>query len=111
MPVRKYKKIRKVETLDIQGKGSYIELKSFSWNELKALGFSELDLEGETIEQADFAFEIAKQALVGWNWVGDDGKPLPDPTQNGVFDALPSQEQTYIIKKMDLTLDDEKAKN
>lgn len=113
MPERKYKKVRRIDTADIQGEGSYIELKSFSWKELRALGFDSINLEDvNNMETADFAFKVAKTALVGWNWVDDNGDPLPDPAgHETLFDDLPSQEQTYIIKKLELAVETDKTKN
>lgn len=111
MAERKFKKVRRVESDKVQGEGSYIDIRSFPWQELKAMGFDNIDLEGATLEAADLAFEIAKKALVGWNWVDDEGKPLPDPTENGVFDNLPSQEQTFIVSVMNIGVEPEKIKN
>jgi hypothetical protein len=111
MAERKFKKVRRVASDKVQGEGSYVELRSFTWKELKGMGFDSVDLEGDIMQAADLAFDVARQSLVGWNWVDDNGDPLPDPTENGVFESLPSQEQTFIVKNMNIGADEEKAKN
>ena len=54
-----------------------------------------------TVNPLDYGLEKLRLHVIAWNWVDDDGNPLPDPKENPeVFDELTDDEVTFLINKM-----------
>lgn len=108
MPQRKYLKQERFDTEEIQGEGSFVVMARPTFEDL------ELALEGVTdLTKAD-EIELSKKLLdklvVQWNWVDDDGDPLPQPSDE-VIKGLPMQETLYLVNlvKVDGLVDQKKS--
>lgn len=87
---------KRYNTADIMGEGSWVDVHVASLGEAKEfrkmtrdLALQVVDVEAGTPEAEALDAEAAKftelwygKHLVGWNWVDDDGNPLPLPGGN-----------------------------
>ena len=49
----------------------------------------------------DAGIETLKKHILAWNWVDDDGEPLPQPQEDSdVFDKLTDDEVAFLIDHM-----------
>jgi hypothetical protein len=86
MPERKYKAVRKVESDEVQGPGSWVVLRAPTL--------------ADVINVPD-GDDVASHLVVDWNWVDDDGNPLPKPTPEYVK-GIPFQELNFILQALRL---------
>jgi hypothetical protein len=85
---------RKVLSDEVQGEGSYVTLRALPYSMISARA---------GIDQDDFA-QVLKfnetflaSVVVDWNWVDDDGNPLPLPADDpGVVEKLVIPEFQWI---------------
>jgi hypothetical protein len=77
----------RVESESVQGVGSWVELTALTRREWKEL----LAAEGERTEA------IVTEAVVAWNWTGDDGHELPIPPD---ADALNMLEFSFLARSL-----------
>lgn len=84
---------RRIDSAQVQGDGSFVVLRNLTVNE--ALGFIGAK-NGNAIEiRAGF---LASK-VVEWNWVDDNGNPLPQPTEETLRD-LTIQEQRWLAEQL-----------
>lgn len=95
MPQRKA--IRRVATPEVQGEDSWVEVRRLQVGEWLAL-----QTNGAEMTQAASTrqgLDVLASHVVGWNWVDDDGKPLPqltaDPT---VLEKLTDEETLCLMR-------------
>jgi len=92
MPKRQLKRI---DTSEIQGDGSYIVLRSLTWGEVK--DYQKRARDDEFDEMTDTE-QILSTAIVEWNWVDYDGEPFPLPRDdNSVVERLLVNEVKFIV--------------
>jgi len=121
---------RKEPSDEVQGEGSWVELTGMKVSEMKEqqtnadaarkarrdyqkqlkahqkLQLTNPDLEDfpdfETdVDALGYGIGKLKVHVTDWNWVGDDGEPLPKPYEDdSVFDELTTDEVTFIINKL-----------
>jgi len=73
MPERKYKRFFEVDSSEVQGEGSYVKFCRLTYGEMRPL------LERtETLLTTD----LLAASIVEWNWVDDNGDPLPIPNSD-----------------------------
>lgn len=86
---------------EVQGAGSWVKMKSANWgaskqfsSQIAKLGDDESDEKLRLIEQR------IVELFVGWNWVDDNGDPLPSLKDNpGMIDTvLTEDEMTFLVK-------------
>lgn len=98
MPERK--NTFRVESDEVQGEGSFVVLRKPSWREQQdkneriaeanggAMPRSMAELARVTTEWLRTNREVAEQQVAGcvvrWNWVDDEGKPMPLPKDGGM---------------------------
>lgn len=86
MAERKNKRTFRVESDAVQGEGSYVVFKRLTWEEVLALP--------DNLK----AGEAAALAVVEWNWVDDEGKPLPLPSEHPeTLGQLMNDEITWLV--------------
>ena len=90
--------VRRFDTEEVQGEGSFVVLSSLKVKEVRRLHKLTDVKEGE--EEPD-AFEEGVKMLanhiVDWDWVDDDGNPLPKPKGKiSVIDMLTNEESEFI---------------
>ena len=127
MPKRK--SVRKIPSPEIQGDDSFVVIKPMTYGEqktfrirmreLEKIGDVGDDADAETREAAEQKVEDAKELegckmmadwVTDWNWVGDDGEPLPKPEgKPEVIDSLLTHEVLFLIST--LSGDEEELKN
>lgn len=90
-PVRQ--RIKRFVSNEVQGEGSWIEIRGNTVNENKALQELKDDPDAyQAASEENFAARIVR-----WNWVDDDGNLLPLPSENpDIADALTEWELQFI---------------
>jgi hypothetical protein len=139
MPQRTQRTLR-IPSDQVQGEGSWIELKKYTWAERKELTkrFSLLfdaqagaqglpagtmpapslqpppEAEAEAPPANGTAGQMSKlidelvdalevellERLAGWNWVGDDGEPMPVPQESADLEGLYDDEIQFLFNQI-----------
>jgi hypothetical protein len=83
----------------VQGDDSYVVVTRLTVGEAKNIHKMQV-ARGEDnpdIDSLEAVIPLYIQHIADWNWVDDDGKPLPLPKQDpGVIDQLTDQEFAYL---------------
>ena len=93
---------RRVDSTEVQGEGSYVELRRPKGRDIKAAMRKDAETaDAEALAKYDASLELLRGHVMGWNWVDDDGEPLPQP-QDGpdVFDDLTIQEIQFLTEHL-----------
>lgn len=91
---------------EIQGDGSYVVLSAIKVREIREIRRKEKEESADTFEEG---MKILKNHIVGWNWVDDEGEPLPLPKEDSeVIDELTEDEATFLVN---LLMGSEEEKN
>ena len=90
--------VRKVSSAAVQGDDSYVEFAPVMYGESKEIARRLNDIPpNNRLAQMELNAEVVRKYVVGWNWVDDDGNPLPlpkdDPT---VLDRLTAEEMRFL---------------
>lgn len=95
MPERRYKAKQKYPSDEVQGPDSWVEIRTPSWRDLEMA--TERD-PGATEDPSEI--EVGKRLIrllvEDWNWVDDNGDPLPEPTPE-TLDELPMGEMLFLF--------------
>lgn len=112
MPKRVNKKFKRVETAEVMGEGSYVLIRAPGFDALgNIMALASLnvedgqaDLSGVNAETIGGVYSLLAETVVEWNWVDDEGKPLPQPADDpDVFRReLVLDEVQYLIERLDL---------
>ncbi|KKW13419.1 MAG: hypothetical protein UY48_C0001G0040 [Candidatus Gottesmanbacteria bacterium GW2011_GWB1_49_7] len=112
MAERKHKKYRRVDSSEIQGEGSYVLFESPGFDalavvlkvaELEGIESGNVDISKLDEGTFDAVFDLLDRTVKEWNWVDDDGQPLPQPGENDVIrKQLTQEEQVFLISSMPL---------
>ena len=88
--------IKKVDSDEVQGAGSFVRMRSIPYGRIKQA--RQKDAEGADVEaQEAFMQEIIKDAVVEWDWVNDAGEALPIPSGGLNFDELTTDEFSFLV--------------
>lgn len=91
---------QKVDSAEVQGEGSWVLLRSPVIDDLTSL---DMPAEGDRKAAIEFGRELLKSLIVDWDWVNDEGEPLPNPVNDpDVVSRLPFQEITFLINAIGL---------
>lgn len=85
MPERQAPTFR-VPTEDVQGEGSWIELRKITYGTRKAYQDDEVD-----------PIDIIAGHIAGWNWVDSEGDPLPQPGEGGTLELWDDEASAILI--------------
>lgn len=101
MPTRQ--STRRHEAEAVQGDGAWVTMRRLTFaegNQFRAARRKVNDLpEGDARDTAEAALYVAIYAdlVIGWNWVDDDGAPLPQPSEDPtVIGRLTDQELEFL---------------
>lgn len=87
---------KKFSTAEVQGDGSFVILSSVKVGEQRDY-FEQKD--DEDFDKIEWGVELLIKHIVDWNWVDDDGEPLPLPKDDpDVIDELTNAESELIAK-------------
>jgi len=105
MPTRQ--NVKEVPSDVVQGEGSWVKVRRPTVKEVKegqakydVARNAKADKESNMEGAYDEACVKALKFCLGWNWVDDEGKPLPQPTEPGVRDTLTDDEVTFILDEL-----------
>jgi len=99
--------VKQHETPDLQGEGSYVKMTLVKVGEVRKLRSREKT--EEDFNSFEEGLELLSAHIVEWNWVDDEGEPLPSPLNNSeVLDMLTDEEATHLVQ---LLMGEEAAKN
>jgi len=104
MPERKFKRYFEVDSSEIQGEGSFVKFRRLNYSEMRPL----LD-KSETLLRID----IVAASIVGWNWVDDNGAPIPLPENDPdmMKTVLVQQEINWLIDALTSATEQVNPKN
>lgn len=102
----KRQNLRKCDSEEVQGEGSWVVMRQISHGENKAtiakygayMGVGVADIPPATlIEMQEANDDLIVKNVVEWNWVDDNGDPLPLPrNQPDIVDALTEAEAKFL---------------
>jgi hypothetical protein len=96
----------RAETPDVQGEDSYIVVTLPTTKDLKELVSLESD---DNVRAFESGADLIRKHVREWNWVNDDGEPLPLPKENpDVIDDLTAQEFRTVLDVMTGSADGKK---
>ena len=114
MAERKHKKYRRVDSAEVQGDGSYVVIQSPGFDVLGDLLSvanivgdkgkpDELDLSKISGDTMQAIFGLLEKTVVEWDWVNDNGDPLPQPREDPevIRRELSQEEQTFLVAHID----------
>ena len=70
---------RSVPSDAVQGENSYVKLRQVSYRLIMEAQSKKDDKNVTQQEGDEYANRLLKEAVVEWNWVDDDGQPIPSP--------------------------------
>lgn len=98
MPERKHKLLRKVDASEVQGEGAWVLLRAPTLEDIRG---GILPTSDNTEAQMDFGIKIIGRLVQDWNWVDDNGDPLPKPSPE-VVAGLPYAEIQFLMEAVEL---------
>lgn len=88
MPKRLFCSTFRVDSAKIQGDGSFVVFRRLTWAEMRPIW----DME------TGAGMALMKQSIQDWNWVDDEGQPLPNPHDHPeVLDTLAFEETNFLL--------------
>ena len=92
----------KLDSSSVQGDGSYVEFRKFTYGERNALRdkFAELRKEEKLDAIRNASMDLVIERLVGWDWADEDSKPLELPKEYSDLDALMEDEFDFLFDRM-----------
>lgn len=107
--------LMRVPSDEVQGEGSFVLLRRIRWETqqeaqmklAKAAG-GEIGSNGEGVRvtteflqmNAEFTRDLLQQCVVDWNWVDDDGKEFPKPSDPAAVGVLNVEEVQFIVRAL-----------
>lgn len=96
MPKRKTA-VQKVDASQVQGEGAWVEVRKLKWGEIKKLSRQRGAAGGDEEQIIEMTDELLAEHVLAWNWVDEDGNPLPQPHGNlDVIDDLTDEEFAFL---------------
>lgn len=97
MPERK--RTRRIDTASVQSEGSYVVMRRMLVGEIKAA--RRRAAENPEMLAVEISSEMLAEHVVEWNWVDDEGQPLPEPLGNeAIFDQLSDEEFELLSEEL-----------
>lgn len=86
----------RTKSFSVQGAGSWVKLRKLSLgqvSEFQAMAEQNLDIDEETTE----LIKLVEAQVVDWNWVDDEGDPLPLPSKMDDINVLTAEEFNFLL--------------
>lgn len=117
--------IKRVDSKKVQGKGSYVEFRKFTYEERKTLRAQYLEMKNSFEDISDDeAYDnlvenletVVLNRLEGWNWVDAEGAALPLPKSSEDLGKLLDEEVQFLFDSVQALIkgtlgQDEASKN
>ena len=101
MAKRKFKKRIRIDSEEVQGKDSYVVIRTPTFHDFKDMNVPENKDDKDVM--INFGMEMLSNLIEKWNWVDDEDKPLDLPTtENNVVQDLPLQEIMFLMRESKL---------
>jgi len=86
---------QKVDSAEVQGDSSWVLLRSPVIDDFTSL---DMPAEGDRKAAMEFGRELLKSLVLDWDWVDDEGGPLPKPPDDpAIMSQLPLSEIMFLI--------------
>jgi hypothetical protein len=93
MPQRK--SVRTVDASEVQGEGAYVKVSAVKVKEIKELRAARTK---DSLDSFQGGLDLVSAHVLEWNFVDDEGEPLPQPAEKPeVVDELTEEEATFIV--------------
>lgn len=88
--------VKRYETDEIQGEGSFVKVSGVKIREIRKIKKLSDDPD---YDQFEGGLEMVANHILDWNWIDDEGEPLPLPKDDpAVVDELTNQETEYLAE-------------
>ena len=98
MPERINKLLKRIDSAEVQGEGSYVLMKSPTISDIRE---GTLPDTTDRTASMDFGVGLLGKLVKEWNWVDDNGDPLPVPSE-AVIKDLPYVEIKFLMDALNL---------
>ena len=98
MPERLNKLLKRIDSADVQGDGSYVMMKAPTIGDIRDGALPDTT---DRAANMDFAVNLLGKLVKEWNWVDDNGDPLPQPNED-LINGLPYAEIKFLMDALDL---------
>ena len=93
MPKRQSVKTHKSD--EVQGEGSFVVTTEVKVREIREI---RKHADDEDFDEFEGGIALLAKHVVKWNWVDDEGEPLPSPKEDpDVIDELTNAESEYLV--------------
>jgi len=93
MPKRQ--SVKKHDASEVQGEGAWVTTSEVKVKEIRVIRKQSADPEFDDFEGG---IALLARHIVAWNWVDDEGKPLPSPKNDPkVMDELTNAESEFLV--------------
>lgn len=104
---------KRIETIDLQGEGSFIVVKPVGWktakkiNEFLIMGnvevradMSDPEKKKHIEEETALTEQVLFSSIVEWNWADENGTALPIPRTTDDLDLLTVEEVQFLLSSV-----------
>ncbi len=98
MPERINKLLKRIDSAQVQGEGSYVLMKAPTIGDIRDGIIPDTT---DKMANMDFAIGLLGKLVKEWNWVDDSGNPLPQPDE-ALIKELPYAEIKFLMDALDL---------
>ena len=90
----KRKRVRQIPSTEVQGEGSWVIVAMMTVAEIRE---SRKASKAKGADRFELSVAVLKSHVMEWNWVDDDGNPLPQPKDDpSVIDRLVEFETVFL---------------
>jgi len=96
--VSKRQSVKTHKTDEVQGEGSTVVITAVKVKEIRQI---RKQAKEEDFDEFEGGVSLLAKHVIGWNWVDDEGNPLPIPKDNPeVIDELTDEESKFLVDLM-----------
>lgn len=93
--------VRRLDSLEVQGDDSWVVIKYPTVEFMRQTLLDKPDAEQNTRVMFDFGVKLIQEHVLDWNWVDDDGNPLPTPKNDpDAVRQLTSMELQWLASQL-----------
>ena len=98
MPKRINKLLRKIDSSEVQGDGSYVMMKAPTIGDIRE---GTIPDKSDNAASTEYAVFLLGRLVKEWNWVNDNDEPLPQPNPD-IIAELPYPEIKFLMDSLNL---------